>query len=69
MLGSIVAAVNGFTDAATQIRPVARLLLGAGFVLLLIVRARLEEQKLASADEAYRQYAARTGFLFPRLKK
>jgi protein-S-isoprenylcysteine O-methyltransferase Ste14 len=47
----------------------AMLLLGAGYVQLLILRARLEEQKLADADETYRQYAARTGFLFPRLKK
>lgn len=45
------------------------LLLGAGFVLLLIIRARLEEQKLAGSDDAYREYAARTGFLFPRLRK
>jgi protein-S-isoprenylcysteine O-methyltransferase Ste14 len=45
------------------------LLLGAGFVLLLVIRARLEEQKLAGADDAYRQYIARTGFLFPRLRK
>jgi protein-S-isoprenylcysteine O-methyltransferase Ste14 len=46
----------------------AMLGLGAGFVLLLVLRARLEEQKLAGADEAYREYAARTGFLFPRLR-
>jgi len=46
----------------------AMLALGAGFAFLLVLRARLEERKLAGADEGYRAYAARTGFLFPRLR-
>lgn len=45
------------------------LVLGAGFLVLLRLRARLEEKKLADADDAYREYAARTGFLFPRFRK
>jgi protein-S-isoprenylcysteine O-methyltransferase Ste14 len=44
----------------------AMLLLGAGFVLLMVARARLEEERLAEADPAYRDYMQRTGFLFPR---
>jgi protein-S-isoprenylcysteine O-methyltransferase Ste14 len=45
----------------------AMLLLGAGFILLLVVRARIEEEKLCAADEGYRRYVQRTGFLLPRL--
>ncbi|MEO6784769.1 MAG: isoprenylcysteine carboxylmethyltransferase family protein, partial [Chthoniobacteraceae bacterium] len=45
---------------------VAMLALGAGFLALLRLRARLEEEKLAGADAGYREYVARTGFLFPR---
>ncbi len=45
---------------------IAMLVLTAGFLTLLRLRARLEEQKLAEADEGYRAYVARTGFLFPR---
>ena len=44
----------------------AMLLLGAGFAGFLVVRARLEEEKLCAADEGYRQAVARTGFLLPR---
>ena len=40
--------------------------LGAGFVVLLICRARMEEDMLAEANPAYQRYFARTGFLFPR---
>jgi protein-S-isoprenylcysteine O-methyltransferase Ste14 len=42
------------------------LLLGAGFILLMVNRARLEEERLVEADPAYRDYMQRTGFLFPR---
>ena len=45
---------------------IAMLVLGAGFVLLLNIRARLEEEMLCAADEGYRAYASRTHFLFPR---
>ena len=45
---------------------VAMLLLGAGFGMLLVVRARIEEEKLCEADEGYRRYINRTGFLLPR---
>jgi protein-S-isoprenylcysteine O-methyltransferase Ste14 len=47
---------------------VAILLLGCGFVLLLVERARMEEEKLCEASAPYRQYASRTGFLFPRFR-
>jgi protein-S-isoprenylcysteine O-methyltransferase Ste14 len=43
------------------------LLLGAGFVFLMVTRAQLEEERLAEAYPAYRDYMRRTGFLFPRL--
>ncbi|MEO7319421.1 MAG: isoprenylcysteine carboxylmethyltransferase family protein [Chthoniobacteraceae bacterium] len=48
---------------------IAMLLLGAGFVMFLVVRARMEEEKLCEADEGYRQYVQRTGFLLPRFLK
>ena len=45
----------------------AMLLLGAGFVGFLVIRARLEEEMLCAADAGYRESVARTGFLLPRL--
>jgi len=42
------------------------LLLAAGFVLLMVVRAQLEEERLVEAYPSYRDYMQRTGFLFPR---
>ena len=42
------------------------LLLGAGFIFLMVTRARLEEKSLVEADPAYREYMRHTGFLFPR---
>ena len=42
------------------------LLLGAGFIFLMVTRAQLEEERLAEAYPAYRDYMRRTGFLFPR---
>ena len=45
----------------------AMLLLGAGFIAFLVVRARLEEEMLCAADAGYRESVARTGFLLPRL--
>jgi len=48
---------------------IAMLLLGAGFLMFLLWRARIEEEKLCEADEGYRQYLQRTGFLFPRFSK
>jgi protein-S-isoprenylcysteine O-methyltransferase Ste14 len=45
---------------------VAMLILGAGFVALLVCRARIEEEKLCEADEDYRKYVRSTGFLLPR---
>ena len=45
----------------------AMLLLGAGFIAFLVIRARLEEEMLSATDEGYRQSVARTGFLLPRL--
>ena len=45
----------------------AMLLLGAGFIAFLVIRARLEEDMLSATDEAYRESVARTGFLLPRL--
>ena len=44
------------------------LLLAAGFVFLMVVRAQLEEERLAEAYPAYRDYMSRTGFLFPRFR-
>ena len=44
----------------------AMLLLGAGFIAFLIVRARLEEEMLSATDAGYRENVARTGFLLPR---
>jgi protein-S-isoprenylcysteine O-methyltransferase Ste14 len=41
--------------------------LGAGFVMLLVIRAQMEEEMLGEADEGYRNYISRTGFLLPRL--
>ena len=46
---------------------VGMLLLCCGYVVLLVCRARMEEEMLAKSDPAYRHYLARTGFLFPRL--
>ncbi|MEP6668529.1 MAG: methyltransferase [Chthoniobacter sp.] len=46
----------------------AMLLLGAGFVYLMVTRARLEEERLSEADPAYRDYMRRTGFLFPHFR-
>jgi protein-S-isoprenylcysteine O-methyltransferase Ste14 len=45
---------------------IAMFTLAAGWVLLLIIRARIEEEMLSEADEGYRQYVTRTNFLFPR---
>jgi protein-S-isoprenylcysteine O-methyltransferase Ste14 len=45
---------------------IAMLTLAAGWVVLLIIRARIEEEMLSEADEGYRQYVTRTSFLFPR---
>jgi protein-S-isoprenylcysteine O-methyltransferase Ste14 len=42
------------------------LLLGAGFIFLMVTRARLEEERLIEADPTYRDYMRQTGFLFPR---
>lgn len=44
------------------------LLLGTGFVLFQVQRARMEEAKLAESSAAYRHYVSRTGFLLPRLR-
>jgi protein-S-isoprenylcysteine O-methyltransferase Ste14 len=44
------------------------ILLGAGFVVLMVCRARLEEEKLGETSPLYQQYFARTGFLFPRFR-
>ncbi|MEZ0255968.1 MAG: isoprenylcysteine carboxylmethyltransferase family protein, partial [Chthoniobacter sp.] len=41
-------------------------LLAAGYIFLMVVRAQLEEDRLAEADPGYREYMQRTGFLFPR---
>ena len=45
----------------------AMLILGAGFVAFLVIRARLEEEMLSAADAGYRESVTRTGFLLPRL--
>ena len=45
---------------------VAMLVLVAGFVGLLICRAKLEEDKLSEVSPAYQQHRQQTGFLFPR---
>jgi len=41
----------------------------AGFLALMVLRARLEEARLVEACPAYRDYMQRTGFLFPRLRR
>ena len=41
-------------------------LLAAGFVLLMTVRARMEEETLADASAAYKRHYWRTGSFFPR---
>jgi len=41
----------------------------AGFLGLMVMRARLEEARLIEACPAYRDYMKRTGFLFPRLRR
>jgi protein-S-isoprenylcysteine O-methyltransferase Ste14 len=46
----------------------AILILSLGFVLLLLWRACMEEEKLSEASATYRQYATRAGFLFPRFR-
>lgn len=45
----------------------AMLLLGAGFITFLVIRARMEEEMLSATDAGYRESVARTGFLLPRL--
>jgi len=45
------------------------MLLAAGYVFLMVVRAQLEEERLIEAHPAYREYMQRTGFLFPRFGK
>jgi protein-S-isoprenylcysteine O-methyltransferase Ste14 len=47
---------------------IGMLALGAGFVALLVYRAKMEEEKLSEANPIYQQYLARTGFLFPRFQ-
>jgi len=45
------------------------LILGFGFVLLMVIRARLEEQRLLEACPAYRDYMSRTGFIIPHFPR
>lgn len=45
------------------------LILGVGFAVFLVSRARIEEEKLCEADEGYREYVSRTGFLLPRFSR
>jgi protein-S-isoprenylcysteine O-methyltransferase Ste14 len=40
----------------------------AGFVLLVVVRAQMEEDRLLEACPEYRDYMKRTGFIFPRFR-
>ncbi len=47
---------------------IGMVLLAAGFVVLLICRARMEEEMLGDADAGYRRYILETGFLLPRLR-
>jgi protein-S-isoprenylcysteine O-methyltransferase Ste14 len=42
------------------------LLLAAGYVFLMVMRAQLEEERLSESYPAYREYMQHTGFLFPR---
>lgn len=44
----------------------AMVLLGVGFVMFQVHRAKLEETKLGEAKLEYRRYAQRTGFILPR---
>ena len=44
------------------------LFLGAGFVAMIVWRARIEEEKLSEASPEYRRYIGRTGFLLPRFR-
>jgi protein-S-isoprenylcysteine O-methyltransferase Ste14 len=44
----------------------AMLILGFGFVMLTVMRARLEEERLIEACPEYGAYMERAGFLFPR---
>lgn len=44
----------------------AMCLLVAGFVLLMVIRARMEEESLAKASAEYKRHYWRTGFFFPR---
>lgn len=41
----------------------------AGFLALMVIRARLEEARLIEACPAYRDYMQRTGFLFPKFHR
>jgi protein-S-isoprenylcysteine O-methyltransferase Ste14 len=50
-------------------RSVAIVILVAIHTALLIYRARLEEEMLAEASPAYREYMTHTGFLFPKLRR
>jgi protein-S-isoprenylcysteine O-methyltransferase Ste14 len=45
------------------------LLAAAGFICLMVVRARLEEGRLIEVSPEYRDYMKRTGFLFPRFHR
>jgi protein-S-isoprenylcysteine O-methyltransferase Ste14 len=47
----------------------ATLFLCFGFIILLVYRARMEEEKLREASTSYRVYANRAGFLFPRFRR
>jgi protein-S-isoprenylcysteine O-methyltransferase Ste14 len=42
------------------------LFLAMGFIVLMVSRARLEEELLTAANPGYREYINYTGFLFPR---
>jgi protein-S-isoprenylcysteine O-methyltransferase Ste14 len=45
---------------------IGMLILCAGHVTLLVIRARMEEDMLAETDPAYRSYFGRTGAFFPQ---
>jgi len=42
------------------------IILALGFLMLMMARARLEEERLVEACPAYRDYMEHTGFIFPR---
>ena len=46
---------------------IAMLILCAAHITLVVIRARMEEEMLAAADPAYRDYFGRTGAFFPRI--